>query len=72
MPAHPRTRSAQLMRIFNDIKKIEVEFIKQVPSHPRDRLAHSTRSNKAVGNDVIFLKTTPSHPRDRLAHKVAN
>ena len=71
IPAHPRTRLARLMQIFNDtlakdIKKMEVEFIKQIPSHPRERLARLTRANKGVGNDVIYLKTTPSHPRYRL------
>ena len=36
-----------------------VQFIKQVPVHPRDRLARATK--KAQSNDVQFVKQAPVH-----------
>ena len=38
----------------------DVAFVKQVPAHPRDRLARVTK------DDVVFVKQVPVHPRDRL------
>ena len=38
----------------------DVVFLKQVPVHPRDRLARKTK------NDVKFVKQVPLHPRERL------
>ena len=43
----------------------DVQFIKQVPIHPRDRLARATK--KAQSHDVEFAKQVPVHPRNRLA-----
>ena len=37
----------------------DVVFLKQVPVHPRDRLARKTK------NDVKFVKQVPLHPRER-------
>ena len=39
----------------------DVVFVKQMPLHPRDRLARATK------DDVVFMKQVPVHPRDRLA-----
>ena len=36
-------------------------FVKQVPLHPRERLARGTRKQK--DEDVIFVKQVPLHPR---------
>ena len=45
----------------------DVQCIKQVPMHPRDRLA---RANKNTQNDDIeFIKQVPVHPRDRSSRK---
>ena len=58
-----------------------VEFLKQIPVHPRNRLSRkikkeiknenkillTSRHNK---NDVEFIKQTPVHPRNRLRHKI--
>ena len=38
-------------------------FVKQVPMHPRDRLARATR--KKNDDDVLFVKQVTMHPRDR-------
>ena len=51
----------------------DVEFIKQVPVHPRDRLAqNSKKSSKKIKKDheVEFIKQTPVHQRERLARKI--
>lgn len=45
----------------------DVQFIKQVPVHPRDRLARATKS--AESNDVEFIKQVPAHARNRLRRK---
>ena len=63
----------------------EVAFIKQVPSHPRDRFQRRERKARQElesiakdvakqieerdNTDVVYLKTTPSHPRDRFQRK---
>ena len=36
-----------------------VQFIKQVPVHPRDRLARATK--KSQSTDVQFVKQAPVH-----------
>ena len=41
----------------------DVEFLKQVPVHPRDRLA------RKIKNEVKFLKQVLQYPRDRLKRK---
>ena len=46
----------------------EVQFIKQIPLHPRDRLARATKDEQTDG-DVKFIKQVPAHPRDRLREK---
>ena len=42
-------------------------FFKQVPMHPRDRLARETR--KKNDDDVVFVKQVPMHPKDRQKRK---
>ena len=37
----------------------EVEFMKKVPSHPRNGLKIRTKK------DVVFVKKVPSNPRDK-------
>ena len=44
----------------------QLQFLKQVPMHPRDRL---TQKIKIINNDAKFNKQVPSQPQDRLAHK---
>ena len=46
----------------------EVQFIKQILLHPRDRLARATKDAQTDG-DVKFIKQVPAHPRDRLREK---
>ena len=41
----------------------DVVILKQVPVHPRGRLARKTK------NDVKFVKQVPLHPRERLKRK---
>ena len=44
----------------------QIKFIKQVPSHPRERFERKA----AVLNDALkFIKQTPVHPRDRLRRR---
>ena len=44
----------------NDMED-DVIFIKQVPVHPRDRLARATQKKQT--NEVTFMKQVPFHPR---------
>ena len=46
----------------------DIEFIKQVPTHPRDRLTRASK-NAQGDEDVKFIKQVPAHPRDRLRRK---
>ena len=43
----------------------DVQFVKQVLVHPRDRLAQATK--KAHSDNGEFVKQVSVHPRDRLA-----
>ena len=43
----------------------DIEFLKQVPVHPRERLRKKIKEEK----DIEFLKQVPVHPRDRLRRK---
>ena len=61
----------------------EVEFIKQTPRHPRDRLKDKVKKIqdeletlkdlkpdidvKQINDALSYLKTIPAHPRTRLA-----
>ena len=49
-------------------KQNEIEFVKKVPQHPRDRLAQKAKNN----DEVQFIKKVHVHPRDRLARKTKN
>ena len=46
----------------------DIEFIKQVPTHPRDRLMRASK-NAQGDEDIKFIKQVPAHPRDRLRRK---
>ena len=46
----------------------DIEFIKQVPMHRRDRLTRASK-NAQGDEDVKFIKQVPAHPRDRLRRK---
>ena len=48
----------------------DVQSLKQVPMHPRDKLVSATK--KAQDDDVQFIEQVPSHPRDRLERKTKN
>ena len=43
----------------------DVQFIKQVPIHSRDRLERATKYAQKGDDDVEFIKQVPMHPRDR-------
>ena len=67
---NPKRESAPLQHF--DAKKFmknvgdsyDVQFIKQILVHPKDRLARATK--KAQCNDFEFVKQVPVYPRDRL------
>ena len=43
----------------------DVQFIKQVPIHSRDRLEWATKYAQKGDDDAEFIKQVPMHPRDR-------
>ena len=47
----------------------DVQFIKQVPMHPRDRLARATKNGQRDDDDNRCIKQVSAHPRDRLRRK---
>ena len=63
---HLKTRKYLKKMRKNDMED-DVIFIKQVPVHPRDRLARATPPKKK--NEVTFMKQVPFHPRYRLKKK---
>ena len=74
---HVQTDDTETVNYNNDINlddvDSDVKFIKQVPVHPRDRLAqNSKKSSKEIKKDdeVEFIKQTPVHQRERLARKI--
>ena len=50
----------------------DVQFIKQLPMHPRYRLAKATKNVQRDDDDVEFIKQVPMHPRDRLERATKN
>ena len=60
-----------------DIKKImknlgdsyNLQFIKQVPMHPRGRLVRATKNSQGDDDVKFTKKQTPAHPTDRLKRK---
>lgn len=51
----------------------EVEFIKKVPLHPRERLSRNLKSailEQVKQNEVEFVKKVTLNPRDKLRRKV--
>ena len=51
--------------MFSTIEDKDLQLIKKVPQHPRDRFAQILKDN----DKVEFIKQVPLHPRDRLAQK---
>ena len=61
-----------------DLKKTsgtkEIEFVNQVPLHPRERLKRKRKAevnnyselSKKSKNNITFIKQVPVNPRDRL------
>ena len=49
-----------------------VQFLKQVLMHPRDRLATATKNAQRDDDDVDFVKQVPMYPRDRLTKATKN
>ena len=43
----------------------DVQFIKQVPMHPRNSLARVTKNAQRDDDNIDFIKQAPMHPRDR-------
>ena len=50
----------------------DVQFKKQVPLHPRDRLATPTKNAQGDDDDKEFIIQVPMHLRDRLARATKN
>ena len=46
----------------------DVMFVKQVPMHPKGRLARETERNR--NDDVVFVKQVTMYPRDRRNRKL--
>ena len=61
-----RVISKKYKKIRANKKNDQLQFLKQVPMHPRDRLAGKIKN---IDNDVKFIKQVPLHPQDRLACK---
>ena len=43
----------------------EIELVKKVPSHDRNRL-----KRRRITKVIVFVKKVPSHPRDRLKRRL--
>ena len=50
----------------------DVQFIKQVPMHPRERLARTTKNAQKDDDDVEFIKQVPMQTKDRLTRVTKN
>ena len=73
---NPKRKSDTLQRFYtkkfmkNARDGYDVQYIKQVPVQPRDRLSRATK--KAQSDDVEFIKQVPIYPRDSLKGKTRN
>ena len=69
---HIQTDDTQTVNYNNNINLDDVdsnvEFIKQVHVHPRDRLAQNSKkiSKKIKDDEIEFIKQVAVHPHDRL------
>ena len=69
---HIQTDDTQTVNYNNNINLDDVdsnvEFIKQVHVHPRDRLAQNSKkiSKKIKDDEIEFIKQVTVHPRNRL------
>ena len=50
----------------------DVQFIKQVSIHSRDRLERATKNAQRDDDYAEFMKQVPMHPRDKLAWATKN
>ena len=57
------TKKKLIQRSKNQSK--EIEYIKKVPLHPRERLKSKNRLKDKP--ELNYLKTVPSYPRDCLS-----
>ena len=48
----------------------DIEYIKKVPLHPRDRLKHQKKIKQE--SEVQYIKPLLQHPRDRLSRRLKN
>ena len=70
---NPKRKSDLLQRFDTErfVKNVgdsyDVQCIKQVPMHPRDRLARATKNARSDG--VELIKQVPARPKDRLRRK---
>ena len=48
----------------------DIEYIKKVSLHPRDRLKHKKKIKQE--SEVQYIKPLPQHPRDRLNRRLKN
>ena len=51
-------------------QSIEIDYIKKVSLHPRERLKCKNRLKDET--ELKYLKTVPSHPRDCLSRRLKN
>ena len=51
-------------------QRIEIDYIKKVSLHPRERLKCKNRLKDET--ELKYLKTVPSHPRDCLSRRLKN
>ena len=57
-------------KIFKNLGvSYNVQFIKQVPMHPRGRLVRATKNSQGDDDVKFTKKQTPAHPTDRLRRK---
>ena len=71
---HNDTEVSDLIDLKETPGAKEVEFIKQVPLRPREKLKRKIKAelnnyselSKKSKNDITFIRQVPTHPRDRL------
>ena len=68
------TEMSDLIDLKKESGTNDIEFVKQVPLHPRERLIRKRKAelnnyselSKKSKSDITFIKQVPVHPRDRL------
>ena len=54
----------------NKSQSKDIEYIKNVPLHPRERLKCKKRIKQE--SEIQYVKTVPQHPRDQLSRRLKN